>query len=68
MWAGLHPVRRGPPSCPKSFADAARRVNVCVGGGVTVLVAVVLALSFAAEHEVSNTTIIETQNDDKSNS
>ncbi|HEV2826065.1 MAG TPA: hypothetical protein VGW76_00580 [Pyrinomonadaceae bacterium] len=39
--------------------------NFCEGGGVTVLVAVVLALSIAAEHELSNTTIIETQNDDK---
>jgi hypothetical protein len=36
-----------------------------VGGGVTVLVAVVPALSFAAEHEASNTTIIVSANDNK---
>ena len=47
------------------FCGRVSTVNFCEGGGVTVLVAVVLALSFAAEHEVKNTTTSVTNNDDR---
>src|SRR4029079_13192884 len=47
------------------FCGRGITLKVCVGGGVTLLVAVVPVLSEVVEHAANNTTIIMSTTDDK---